>query len=398
MQSCYFRLWAQIGRTANMRLLVFIGVLALTAGLLAGCTGPPLPAPATPLVGVVATPDIVFVSAQKTIEAALAGGGPFTPAPTAMSIDVVVTSTDQPPSPAPTETPAPTTVPTDAPIPTDTPNLGATATAQAQVFATAVAATLTAQVTPTSTPDQDATFAARMATSVAATLSAQATPTPTPDHQATLRAQMETAVAATLTAQPSPTWTPNYGATQAAGMATSVAATLTAQPRSAVTPMPPPPPPPASGLAADLRAASRSAGVNASYRNETDQFIDGLASHMSEFQLPNLGITTSTMTNVLRRGGVGNRINGLVNQVWGGWLGDVRSMGLNAYTSDPSAANLSPFRKLVVRIIQGRQGSLVDNQQHGLFNYFNRAEEDHVWWDNMNGVIGAVNRESFLWP
>jgi hypothetical protein len=396
MRSCHFFYWAQINRAVRKCVYVFTGLPVLAVGLLAGCMGSPLPAPATPQVVVVATPDIVFVSAQKTIEAALAGGAPFTPSPTATMADVVATSTAQPPSPPPTATLAPPAEPTTAPTPTVTPNWDATATAQAQVFATAVAATLTAQATPTSTPDQDATFAARMATSVAATLTAQVTPTPTPNQQATLRAQMETAVAATLTAQPSPTWTPNYGATQAAGMATSVAATLTAQPPTR-TPIPPPPPP-VSGLAADLRTASRSAGVNASYRNETDQFIDGLASHMGDFQLPNLGITTNSMTDVLRRRGVGNRINGLVNQVWGGWLGDVRSMGLNAYTSNPSAANLSPFRQLVVRIIQGRQGRLVDNQQHGLYNYFNRPEEDHVWWDNMNGVIGAVNRESFLWP
>jgi hypothetical protein len=61
-------------------------------------------------------------------------------------------------------------------------------------------------------------------------------------------------------------------------------------------------------------------------------------------------------------------------------------------------SSLSPFRRLVIRMIQGRQGPLVDNQQHGLWNYFSRNEESHVWSSNMDGVIGAVNRESFLWP
>jgi hypothetical protein len=141
------------------------------------------------------------------------------------------------------------------------------------------------------------------------------------------------------------------------------------------------------------------ASVPANYPNETIQFINLLTSKIGEFQLPTLGITSGSMTNALRRSDVGNRINGLINEIWGSWLGDARSMGLDVYSSDPSVvSSLSPFRRLVIRMIQGRQGPLVDNQQHGLWNYFSRNEESHVWSSNMDGVIGAVNRESFLWP
>jgi hypothetical protein len=105
------------------------------------------------------------------------------------------------------------------------------------------------------------------------------------------------------------------------------------------------------------------------------------------------------MSDALRRSDAGDRVNAIVNQVWGDWLTkDVGPGRLDAYRSDPSQANLSPFRQLVIRLIQGRQGRLIDNQQHGLHSLFTRTEESHVWVDNVNGVVGAINRESFLWP
>ena len=71
--------------------------------------------------------------------------------------------------------------------------------------------------------------------------------------------------------------------------------------------------------------------------------------------------------------------------------------GSDPYRSNPSSMNLSPFRQLVVRLVQGQQGRLSNQQQHAIFNFFNRAEEASVWYNNINGVIGAVNRESFGW-
>jgi hypothetical protein len=285
------------------------------------------------------------------------------------------------PTTVPTEMPAPTATP----IPPPTPDQPATATALARELATAVAATLTAAVTPTETPDIEATMQSRMATSVAATLTAQPTPTHMP----------------TPTFTPSPTKTPpptvNYQATLDARLATSVAATLVAQPPPTVPPTLPPPPP-VSGAAQELQARLGGARIGSRFPNETYAFVDAIGAHINDFQLPTLGITTNSMNDALRRSGAADRANALVNQIWGDWLGDVKAKGLNANTSDPSSAGLSPFRQLVIRLIQGRQGALVDNQQHGLYNFFTRNEEDHVWYDNVNGVIGAVNRESFLWP
>lgn len=367
--------------------------VAAAAIILAGCFSAPEP-------GVTPTPDVVLAAARQTIDAVLLGGNPHTPAPAPPPVDVTPVDTPV------TETPVVTATPS--------PDVGATATHIAQEMASAIATTLTASSTPT--PDLAATQAAVMATAVAATLTAQVTPTPTPDLAGTQVAAMGTAVAATLTAQVTPTPTPDLAATQNALLETAVAKTLTAQPTSTRTATPSPtwtlPPPPTrtatpvpaaaspyADLAASLRQRAQSSWVPANYPVERDRFITALTEHLGDFQLPSLGITTRTMSDALRRSDAGDRVNAIVNQVWGDWLvKDVGPGRLDAYRSDPSQANLSPFRQLVIRLIQGRQGRLIDNQQHGLHSLFTRTEESHVWVDNVNGVIGAINRESFLWP
>ena len=85
------------------------------------------------------------------------------------------------------------------------------------------------------------------------------------------------------------------------------------------------------------------------------------------------------MRQILAQPGAADRIIGLVREVWG----------------DPGP---TPFRQLTYRLILGTQGRLIDSQQHGLHNYFVRPEEYSVWNNNMDGVIGAVNRESFQYP
>lgn len=376
--------------TKRKKLTLAISGVVAAMFFMAGCPGASAP-------GGAPTPDTVLVAAQQTIDAVLLGGAPDTPTPTAQPLDV----TPQPPT---TDMPPVTVAPT--------PDHDATATHAAREVATAIAATLTAQATPTLTPDLAATQAAAMATAVAATLTAQFTPSPTSDTAATQAAAMATAVAATLTAQVTPTPTPDLAATQGALVATAIAKTLTAQPTPTDTPAPtwtpiptwtPSPIPVASSpyanVAASLRQRAQSSWVPANYPTERDRFITALTEHLSDFQLPNLGITTRTMSDALQRSDAGDRTNAIVNQVWGDWLTkDVGPGRLDAYRSDPGQANLSPFRQLVIRLIQGRQGRLVDNQQHGLYSLFTRREESHVWVDNVNGVIGAINRESFLWP
>lgn len=134
------------------------------------------------------------------------------------------------------------------------------------------------------------------------------------------------------------------------------------------------------------------------YTYEGDRFIADLTGRLGQFQLPNLGVTQSTMTDALRRSGAEDRLNALVGRVWGDWINnEVNPKGYDAYGTDPGVTNMSPLRLLVIRMIQGRQGTLVDSQQHALHNFFTRKEETSVWVENVNGVIAAVNRESFQW-
>jgi hypothetical protein len=76
-------------------------------------------------------------------------------------------------------------------------------------------------------------------------------------------------------------------------------------------------------------------------------------------------------------------------------LGNVSSSRLDPYRADPQQRGMSPFRQLVIRMIQGRQGSLSAAQQRALYSYFTRPEDPSVWHSNVNGVIGAINREYF---
>jgi len=147
-----------------------------------------------------------------------------------------------------------------------------------------------------------------------------------------------------------------------------------------------------------LLAHTSQSGVPNTYSQQATQLIDILLAHLDEFQLSHLGITRQTMTDALNQEDVGDRINGIVQAVWGNWADNAKQGGFDANTTDPDVVtDMSPFRKLLIRMIQGRQGRLEDTEQHALHNFFTRAEESHVWRDNINGVIGAVNRESFQW-
>lgn len=150
-------------------------------------------------------------------------------------------------------------------------------------------------------------------------------------------------------------------------------ATLTAQSRSA--------PAPGSNewLRNKLLDEMRRSSVRNDYSQQAVWLVDALIARLPEFQLAGLGVTEASMREALSRPGAGDRFNAVVHEVM----------------NDPGE---SPFRQLIWRLIHGRQGALVDNQQHGLHNFFTRAEDPRAWSNNIDGVIGAVNRESFLWP
>jgi len=152
-------------------------------------------------------------------------------------------------------------------------------------------------------------------------------------------------------------------------------------------------------LREQLLAASRASRIHTAYPQQVERFVDALLDHLGDFQLPSLGVTEATMQTALQRSDVGDRLNALVQEIWSDWLSIAGRKGFDPYGQEPTydAHGVSPLRQLTIRLIQGRQGRLVDSQQHALHNFLARSEERSVWLNNIDGVIGAVNRESFQW-
>jgi|GEM_PF-1883123 len=335
-----------------------------------------LNAPEIPSV-VTTTPVAVVMQAtpKKTID--YSGGGPtFTPLPALPA----------------TPTASPTLLPTDAPTPTFTMTPDAPATAAAEATARQRQIELGVQA------------ALEQQRAVDATLTALAPiETPTPRNTPTPRAANTPTRIPILAPSntPYPTYTPYPTNTPYPTDTPLPPPTYTPQPTYTPLPINAPPPalPPAdSSLAAELRQRTRSSWVSNPYANEGDRFINDLTARLGQFQLPSLGVTQATVTGALQRPGAEDRVNALVGRVWGDWMSnEVQPKGYDAYDTDPGVTDMSPLRLLVIRMIQGRQGALVDSQQHALHNLFTRKEEASVWVENVNGVIAAVNRESFQW-
>lgn len=147
-----------------------------------------------------------------------------------------------------------------------------------------------------------------------------------------------------------------------------------------------------------IEKKAHSSSIVVRYPKETEYFIASILQHLGEFQLPKLGITKTSMISALNRYDVGDRINALIQEVWTEWLDIAKNKNFDSMTTDPGNYHLSPFRQLVIRMVQGRQGKLADHHQHGLYNFLTRSETPTIWSTDVDSVIGAVNRESFLWP
>ncbi|MCB0124133.1 MAG: DUF4101 domain-containing protein, partial [Caldilineaceae bacterium] len=144
-----------------------------------------------------------------------------------------------------------------------------------------------------------------------------------------------------------------------------------------------------------LLTKSRNSRVALDYTYETELFARTLVYRLNEFQLPREGITQQSMTNLIYQADSGDRLNGLIQEVWRDWRGLAANQKVDPYRADPQARGLSTFRVLVVRMIQGTQGRFSANEQRALHNYFSRYEDPGVWHSNVKGVIGAINRENF---
>jgi len=151
----------------------------------------------------------------------------------------------------------------------------------------------------------------------------------------------------------------------------------------------------ADQLYSHLLTKSRNSRVALDYTYEMELFARTLANRLDEFQLPREGISQQTMTNLLYQADSGDRLNGLIQEVWRDWRGLAADQKLDPYRANPQNRGLSPYRVLVVRMIQGTQGRFSTAAQRALHNYFSRHEDPNVWHSNVRGVIGAINRENF---
>ena len=147
-------------------------------------------------------------------------------------------------------------------------------------------------------------------------------------------------------------------------------------------------------LRASLLSKSRNSGVGLSHRDAAAQFVDSLLWRMNDFYLPGEGITADSMRNALYRNDAGDRMNGIIQEIWSDWLSNTSAQRVDPWRAEPFSW-LSPFRQTVIRMAQGRQGRLSSAQQRALYSLFTRQEDSSVWYSNVDGVIGALNREFF---
>lgn len=142
-----------------------------------------------------------------------------------------------------------------------------------------------------------------------------------------------------------------------------------------------------------LAKAQRSSVRIENFAPQRERFIQALIDHLNDFNQP--GLNAQTMSSALQSADAGDRVNGAVRHIWKDWVNNANSRGFNVNSADPGSLGFTPFRQLVIRLIQDRQGRLAGNQQRALYSYFTRRESSHVWNDDMKSVIGAINREHF---
>jgi len=151
-----------------------------------------------------------------------------------------------------------------------------------------------------------------------------------------------------------------------------------------------------SDLKATILEHLRNAGVTTNYSQEAQQLVDALFVHFGEFGQNGGSISQEAMRQALQSDDVGIRLNAVVQGVWGSWVERAQREGFDPSTTDPGTfADISPFRQLITRLIQGNLGPLSAAEQHALYSLLTRSEDLQTWRDDTNGIVGAINRESF---
>lgn len=149
-------------------------------------------------------------------------------------------------------------------------------------------------------------------------------------------------------------------------------------------------------LEQDILSQLNDALVSTNYPQQAEQLVNALFIHLGDFGQNGGSVSQDAIQQALQGEEVSLRLNATVQGVWGTWAERGQQEGFAPATTDPGLfADISPFRRLVVRLIQGNQGSLSSTEQHALYSLLTRSEDLETWSNDMNGIIGAINRESF---
>lgn len=151
-----------------------------------------------------------------------------------------------------------------------------------------------------------------------------------------------------------------------------------------------------SQLKQDILSRLDDAVVSTDYPQQAEQLVNTLFVHFGDFGQNGGSISQDTMQQALQGEEVSLRLNATVQGVWGIWAERGQREGFDPTSTDPGLfPDLSPFRRLIIRLIQGNQGSLSATEQRAFYSLLTRSEDVETWSNDMNAIVGAINRENF---
>lgn len=152
----------------------------------------------------------------------------------------------------------------------------------------------------------------------------------------------------------------------------------------------------ASQLKQDILSQLGDAVVSTDYPQQAEQLVNTLFVHLGDFGQNGGSVSQDNVLQALQGEEVSLRLNATVQGVWGIWAERGQHEGFDPTSTDPGLfPDLSPFRRLIIRLIQGNQGSLSAAEQHAFYSLLTRSEDLETWSNDMNAIVGAINRENF---
>lgn len=155
-------------------------------------------------------------------------------------------------------------------------------------------------------------------------------------------------------------------------------------------------PPDISQIKQDILSQLGDAVVSTDYPQQAEQLVNTLFVHLGDFGQNGGSVSQDNVLQALQGEEVSLRLNATVQGVWGIWAERGQHEGFDPTSTDPGLfPDLSPFRRLIIRLIQENQGSLSAAEQHAFYSLLTRSEDLETWSNDMNAIVGAINRENF---